>query len=65
MMSHDNTVNVLASGVSTLPSMLLLITQADVPLWLYIVTAVLMPLVVGFGSKALDRYWKLKDESKK
>lgn len=60
--------NIILGFLSGIPGWLtfLVITNGDVPMWLYILTAVFVPILVGLGGKAADiayKEWVRKGES--
>lgn len=50
--SHNIALGIL-SGLPTWTT-LALISSAEVPMWLYVLTAIVLPLVIGFGGKVVD-----------
>ena len=47
----------LASALAPWATILAFITASEVPLWLYVLTALVVPLVVGLGGKVMDIAW--------
>lgn len=65
MHDHHNVILGFLSGIPGLFTFLL-ISNGDVPLWLYMLTAVFVPVLVGLGGKAADiayEEWLRKEES--
>ena len=61
--AHDITIGVLASVPNWGLAIFAFVTQADIPLWLYALIAIILPVfLVAFG-KAIDigyQEWKAK-----
>jgi hypothetical protein len=68
MTEHDFTTAYLASTPNWAVAIFALVTQADVPLWAYILIAVVLPFALVAFKTFLDHQvseWKTRRESKK
>lgn len=56
-MEHSNGALAFVSWLFTLPGTMFALISGDAPLWLMLLSSVLIPLFIGVGGKAVDIYY--------